>query len=250
MRVTLVGCTTGHFANMERASGGKWEPEGDGTAQDLIEFAGRACYRSWGRPNAATASNAGYIGNIIAQEHFSVLEHGSVSFYIEHVSRSLTHELVRHRHFSFSQLSQRYVEITGNEDFVVPPLFDGNDKAEAIMTQVWLMATRAYLALEEEASSTLAELGVVGTAARKQAREAARAVLPNMTPTSVVVTGNHRSWREFIAKRGTVHADAEIRELAVEVFQQLAYAEPNMYQDMKLTTVNHGGGPVIIVDGS
>ncbi len=77
--------------------------------QALAEFAGRACYESWHKPNPATATNAGYLRHILEVGHLSVLEHGSVTFYLRGVSRSLTHELVRHRHLSFSQLSQRYV---------------------------------------------------------------------------------------------------------------------------------------------
>ena len=77
--------------------------------QALAEFAGRACYQSWAKPNPVTATNAGYLRHILEVGHLSVLEHGSVSFYLTGVSRSLTHELIRHRHFSYSQLSQRYV---------------------------------------------------------------------------------------------------------------------------------------------
>lgn len=64
----------------------------------LGEMAGRLCYESWDRPNPATATNAGYLANIIKQQHFSVLEHASATIYLEGVSRTLTHELIRHRH--------------------------------------------------------------------------------------------------------------------------------------------------------
>src|SRR4029453_3534189 len=85
-----------------------WSTDADG-GQALAEFAGRACYQSWRKPNPATATNAGYLRHILDVGHLSVLEHGSVTFYLTGVSRSLTHELIRHRHFSYSQLSQRYV---------------------------------------------------------------------------------------------------------------------------------------------
>ena len=85
-----------------------WETDVDG-GQALAEFAGRACYQSWNKPNPATATNAGYLRHILEVGHLSVLEHGTVSMYLTGVSRSLTHELIRHRHFSYSQLSQRYV---------------------------------------------------------------------------------------------------------------------------------------------
>src|SRR4051794_31644263 len=76
-----------------------WTTDADG-GQALAEFAGRACYQSWGKPNPATATNAGYLRHILEVGHLSVLEHGTVSFYLTGISRSLTHELIRHRHFS------------------------------------------------------------------------------------------------------------------------------------------------------
>src|SRR5678809_42615 len=81
------------------------EPPSDG--ETLAEIGGRLCYMSFGK---GRKGNAEYLCNIIEQQHFSVLEHANYSFIFTGVSRSLTHELVRHRHFSFSQLSQRYVD--------------------------------------------------------------------------------------------------------------------------------------------
>ena len=86
----------------------------------LHEFAGRACYQSFHRPNPATATNKDYLANTNSQGHFSILEHGSVTFYVEGVSRSLTHELIRHRHLSYSELSQRYVNVE-DAAVVIPP---------------------------------------------------------------------------------------------------------------------------------
>ena len=96
-----------------------WSTDADG-GQAMVEFAGRACYQSWSKPNPKTATNAGYLRHIIDVGHFSVLEHASVSFYITGISRSCTHELIRHRHFSYSQLSQRYVP-ENESQIVVPP---------------------------------------------------------------------------------------------------------------------------------
>ena len=95
-----------------------WETDADG-GQALAEFAGRACYQSWSKPNPRTATNEGYLRHILEVGHLSVLEHGTVSFYLTGISRSLTHELIRHRHFSYSQLSQRYVP--GREAPMVEP---------------------------------------------------------------------------------------------------------------------------------
>src|SRR5579875_2884421 len=102
--------------NVQAIAGTHFEPPADvpwetdaGGGEACAEFAGRACYQSWTKPNPSTATNAGYLRHILEVGHLSVLEHGSVTFYLSGVSRSLTHELIRHRHFSYSQLSQRYV---------------------------------------------------------------------------------------------------------------------------------------------
>jgi thymidylate synthase (FAD) len=78
------------------------------------------------------------------------------------------------------------------------------------------------------------------TLRRKQARQAARAVLPNATETRIVVTGNYRAWRHFIAMRASEHADVEIRELAVECLRQLQKAAANVFEDFVISTLPDG----------
>lgn len=207
----------------------------DDSASDLAEFAGRACYQSWHRPNPDTASTKGYLKHILDVKHGSVLEHGSVTLYITGVSRSFTHELVRHRHLSFSQLSQRFVRVTEDPNFVVPPLFEGHPEAYKILHEVWTHAVQAYIQLIELGNTEIGDRrDISATSSAKKVREAARAVLPNMTQTAIVVTGNHRAWREFIEKRASLHADAEMREVAVEIFRELRRDDPWLYQDMTL----------------
>lgn len=199
------------------------EPDTEATyAEELSEFAGRGCYESYHKPNPATEKNRDYIRNIIDQGHESVLEHGSVSFYITGVSRALTHELVRHRHFSFSQLSQRFV----NEDeaaMVIPPALENDVSGISILGNTFSVALESY----KELVQVLQEQGLP----RKQAREAARAVLPNCTETKLVISGNHRAWREFLKKRLDPAADAEIRRLAEMVRDQLKDVAPSMYEE-------------------
>jgi len=250
MRVTMLACTFANNARMEDETNGEWVPEGDGDAGDLIEFAGRQCYESWGRPNPATATNVGYIGNIIDMAHYSVLEHGTITFRIAGVSRALTHELIRHRHFSFSQQSQRYVNPVDSKDreshdqrhnHTVPPLFANDATAKEVLDDAWMSAVYSYQRLLREADRILTNYDITDRhVARKLAREAARAVLPNMTPTAIVVTANHRAWLEFFTKRGTVHADQEMRALAVELFRQCNVTEPNVYAGWTVEVVQIG----------
>lgn len=245
MKVTCIAHTTVDPNLMRMLTNGRWEPEAFyDDASSLAEFAGRACYQSWDRPNPKTATNDGYLGNIINQAHFSVMEHGSMTFYIEQVSRSLTHELVRHRHHSYSQLSQRYVIVDKGDGtrtpYVVPPLYENDitdrfdpqaSETEGILESVWSLAVESYDRLVAIHMPRLIQAGVDMHSARKRAREAARCVLPNMTPTAIVITGNHRAWREFLEKRATIHADAEICRLAMLIYYQLIEREPNLYQD-------------------
>lgn len=195
---------------------------------ELAEFAGRVCYQSWDKPNPATATNVGYLANILGKQHFSVLEHASATFYVAEVSRSLSHELVRHRHLSFSQLSQRYVDESEVVDPVIPPaLKDGSEDADELRYELGQRYDEAKATYVQIVESMIAR-----SYTRKQARQAARSVLPNATETKFVVTGNMRAWREVIAKRISPAADAEIRQLATAMLRQLREIAPNTFQDM------------------
>ena len=214
-----------------------WSTDADGGAA-LVEFAGRACYQSWSKPNPRTATNAAYIGHIIDVGHFSVLEHASVSFYITGLSRSCTHELVRHRHFSYSQLSQRYVP-ENESQVVAPPGIEGDAELLEIFAEAADASRAAYSTLLAKLEAKLGDQASA-TLRRKQARQAARAVLPNATETRIVVTGNYRAWRHFIAMRASEHADVEIRRLAIECLRHLVDIAPQVFSDFEITVLADG----------
>ncbi len=231
-QVTLIGYT--HF---QPPPGVAWSTDADG-GQALAEFAGRACYQSWSKPNPATATNAGYLAHILEVGHLSVLEHGVVTFYFTGVSRSFTHELIRHRHFSYSQLSQRYVP-ERQAAMVEPDVIAEDPELHKLFTAATEASVQAYNDLLAGLESRFAEVENA-TLRRKQARQAARAVLPNATETRIVVTGNYRAWRHFIAMRATEHADVEIRELAVECLRQLKGVAPNVFADFTISSLPDG----------
>ncbi|GAB1642444.1 FAD-dependent thymidylate synthase [Krasilnikovia sp. MM14-A1259] len=231
-QVKLIAWT--HFEAPEDVP---WSTDADG-GQALAEFAGRACYQSWRKPNPATATNAGYLAHILEVGHLSVLEHGTVSFYFSGVSRSFTHELIRHRHFSYSQLSQRYVP--EREAAMVEPAVIADDPELHKKFVAAADATlQAYNELLEGLEQRFAD-EPNPTLRRKQARQAARAILPNATETRIVVSGNYRAWRHFVAMRATEHADVEIRELAVECLRQLQQVAPNVFADFTISTLPDG----------
>ena len=220
-----------------------------GDAQQLVEFAGRACYQSFAKPNPATARNADYIARTLhGQKHWSIAEHATATFYITGVSRALTHELIRHRHLSYSQLSQRFVD-ESEANIVIPPAVrkakaeevsrsgDSLGSVHSRTLEEYYDGLRSRLpdALEESAGEALWDYGVyvktltAGGLSRKQAREAARAVLPNMVETRIVVTGNLRAWHEVIARRTAPDADAEFQEVAGLIRQELQKLAPEVF---------------------
>ncbi len=197
----------------------------------LAEFAGRLCYMS--QHNPAGRSTREYLENIKKQGHGSVLEHANYSLLIEGVSRSLTHELVRHRAgFAYSQLSQRYVD-ESDACFVVPPAIAGNEALEGAWRTQIDDAQRSYVWLVEQ---LMAQYGWVADKVhrRKMAREAARGVLPNSTETKIVVTGNARAWRTMLELRSSEGAELEIRRMAVTVLRVLLAEAPAFFSDFEI----------------
>lgn len=220
MKVDLVAWT--HFDAHLVEKETEWSTDAEG-AEALIEAAGRQCYESWSKPNPVTATNAGYMGNILDHQHFSVLRHSQATFWIRGVSRALSHEMVRHPHLAFSELSQRFVDVS-DAQYVVPPALA--DLEDGILAFAAEYAKNSY--------EILVDLLVDEGKTRKQAREAARAVMPNMTETRFFVTGNLQAWRDFITRRSSIHADDEMRHVANLIAASLKVNFPNVFQDMKL----------------
>ena len=205
-----------------------------GTATDgekLAEFAGRLCYMS--QRNPAKRQTAEYLENIKKQGHGSVLEHANYSLLIEGVSRSLTHELVRHRAgFAYSQLSQRYVD-EADAQFVMPPAIIGDAALESEWKTQMESAQKSYVALVEH---LMERYGWVADKVhrRKMAREAARAVLPNATETKIVATANVRAWRTMLELRSSEGAEQEIRRLALMILRVLQKEAPALFSDFEV----------------
>ncbi len=197
----------------------------------LAEFAGRLCYMS--QKNPASRTTREYLENIKKQGHGSVLEHANYSLLLEGVSRSLTHELVRHRAgFAYSQLSQRYVD-ESKAEFVVPPAMIGDAALEEAWKAQVTSAQTSYVALVDQLMTRYAWVDDK-VHRRKMAREAARGVLPNSTETNIVVTGNARAWRTMLELRSSEAAELEIRRCAVMVLRTLQAEAPAFFSDFEI----------------
>jgi thymidylate synthase (FAD) len=196
----------------------------------LLEFGGRACYRSWEpglNPNVSKirTDRREYFANILRSGHGSVLEHASYSFAIRNCSRVFTHELVRHRAGSaFSQESLRYVRLT-DIGFRVPPAL------EPVREQVLSIVEQ----LEEFQVSAANALGIdsegVPFHVKKEVTSALRRLAPIGLSTDIVWSANARTLRHVIEMRTAEGAEEEMRLVFDKVARIMCTEAPNLFQD-------------------
>lgn len=231
------------------------------SAERIIEIGGRLCYMAFDKPRPG--GNPAYIKHLKEVGHGSCLEHAVFTVIAVGISRSLSHEWVRHRAgMSPSQLSQRYVSEERGE-FVIPPEIQGDPWLEDTWAKSCAASWESYKLMvvhladkigrrkeyvctscrgsgrylvdgrEEECARCDGKLidPECRTEIRKAARGAARSVLPNATETKIQMTGNARAWRHFFELRANPAADVEIRNLAVAIWRKLAANSPNIFGD-------------------
>jgi thymidylate synthase (FAD) len=215
----------------------QWKGEAT-DAERLAEFAGRLCYMS--QHNPAGRTTADYLRNILRQGHGSVFEHSTFVMLIEGISRSCSHELVRHRAgWGYSQLSQRYVD-ESHAAFVMPPAIMGDAALEAEWTSQIETAQAAYVAAVERLMARY-EWVEDKVHRRKMAREAARSLLPNATEVKIVVSANVRAWRTMLELRLGEGAELEIRRMAVICLRLLQQEAPALFADFEVYQSEEGG---------
>ena len=208
----------------------------------VVEISARLCYMSYGRGRRDIAD---FILNLLSSKDGSVFEHVNYGFVFTGVSRSLTHELVRHRAgFAYSQRSQRYVD-ESDASFVLPPALARDngepDQAATVLSSALESALASYKELVAALEDTLPrEMFSSNTDRRKAVRQAARAVLPNAAETKIFVTANVRAWRHFIEMRAASHADWEIRHLAIVVLEILQQEAPLLFGDFSVEEMQDG----------
>jgi thymidylate synthase (FAD) len=216
----------------------RWSTDTEVAGEALIEVAGRLCYMSFAKPRPG--GNAAYLGHILAVGHGSVLEHSVYNLILTGVSRSFTHELIRHRAgFGYSQLSQRFVD-ESECAFVEPDAIADDPELHQVWLEAVQAAQQAYQTLADGLAARFADVED-RTLRRKKAREAARSVLPNATETKIFVTANARALRHFIEMRADPAADVEIRKVAVAILKLLQAESPNLFGDYTLSDLPDGG---------
>lgn len=214
-------------------------------AEVLTKFAGQLDYLSFGAARTKNADAQRYFDHLLAEKHGNVLEMSQFVFLCWGISRSCTHEIVRHRAgFAYSQVSQRYVG--GNTlRFVERPEYQ-----DSLLLHQRFEARIDVLAKEyEETTDLLASAQHAGneilagdskTELRKRVRGAARSVLPNETEAPIMIGANIRAWRYFIEQRAHPAAEIEIRRLAFLIYEHLAAEIPLLLHDYKPAKLRDG----------
>lgn len=213
-------------------------------ATTLCKAAGQLCYLSLGPKRTKNVDAAKYFNNIFSSGHGSIAEHANFSFLFFGTSRSLSHELVRHRHASYSQVSQRYVDGSLLRFVERPEYVQDN-----VLHQAFLQRIDRYAADYQAIAEWLLDGQQAGsellsaerkTDARKKVNQAARSLLPNETEAPIIVTANVRAWRHFLEMRASQYAEVEIRALAIRVYLILVSVAPILFQDYRIVTLPDG----------
>lgn len=215
-------------------------------SEEIVEVAGRICYMSFGSQQAPK-SNAEYIQRLISLGHESVLEHVSWTFLITGVSRSFTHQLVRHRvGFAFSQLSQQYHD-EREAEFVFPPSLKDIPEARREWEEAVATAKRAYAKIVGLLGAEGSDLSnnLSRKEARRAIRSAARSILPNATETKIVVTANARAVRHFLRVRGCLPGDIEMRLVSSKLLGIVSAEAPALVGDFRVENLPDGS-PIVI----
>lgn len=213
-----------------------WLPsENASDAEHIVEVAGRVCYMSFSDdPQKMRHPNNAYIKNLIDKGHESVLEHASWTFIIDRVSRSFTHQLVRHRiGFSYSQLSQQYHD-ESFADVVVPAGL--SDEAMELWKDATTRAGNSYRELLRALDAD-EDIGFEDT---RLVRSAARSLLPNATQTTIAVTANARAIRGFMKSRGAIVGDIEMRLVCARLLEIVSENSPSLFSDISTETHDDG----------
>lgn len=196
----------------------------DGGIKELqfIEQAARTCYKSEDKITEDGESAKALIKRLISSGHEAMLEHSSLSVKFV-VDRGVSHEIVRHRLFSFAQESTRYCNYSngkfGSElTFIEPCFWDIKDYNMITWLAVCSCVETAYFNLLKEGA----------------APQEARTVLPNSTATEIVVTGNYREWRHFFKLRTDKAAHPQMREVAIPLLKELQRRIPIVFDDIRV----------------
>lgn len=213
-------------------------------ADEIVEAAGRICYMSFGKKQSSK-NNSEYIRNLIDQGHESVLEHVSWTFLMTGVSRSFTHQLVRHRvGFAFSQLSQQYHDET-DAKIIAPTSLKKDPERFSRWKDSVSQSFETYRSLIKEAKNDHTSIYSNKKEKLRDLRSTARSVLPNAIGTKIVVTANARALRHFLSIRGSLEGDWEMRAVSTRLYEIVSQDAPALFQDFIIEICEDGSSKIV-----
>ncbi len=216
----------------------RYTPDGE----KLVAAAARLCYSPVGiseiEDSLDESKIESFLSLLLDLNHESPIEHVTFTFGVEGVSRTLTHQLVRHRIASYSQQSQRYVKLDQFQ-YIIPPAIEKNEKAKALFIQSMEESQRTYNEIAdllfEDYFKRYMEEGFSEKEAKQKAEkesiEDARYVFPNACETKIVFTMNARALNNFFRLRTCNRAQWEIRELAIEMLKEVKKVYPILFKN-------------------
>lgn len=194
---------------------------------EAIEQAGRTCYRSEDRITPGSARI--FVRRLLDRDHFAMIEHAYASYRVI-TDRGVTHEIVRHRLFSYAQESTRYCNYKGGVTFIIPPwmaslsLHNDNRHWEAIYAEQSFEAQ--WLRHLESC-----EIAYCDALDEGWTPQQARSVLPNALKTEIVITGNMREWRHFFTLRTAKTAHPQMQEIASMLLEDIRKRVPVLFDE-------------------
>lgn len=207
--------------------------------ENVLASAGRLCYSKVGVSELlekhSKEDNEKFVKMLADMGHHSPLEHVSFTFAVEGISRACSHQLVRHRLASYSQQSQRYVELKDTFEYITPNTIFKDVELNECYEMLMETIHNCYNVFAEELEAKYIEKGMNKRDANKKAIEDARYILPNACETKMVFTMNVRTLLHFFEKRCCSRAQWEIRELANEMLRQCKEVSPILFNNAGAT---------------
>ncbi len=200
----------------------------------LVATAGKLCYsKSDIKSLAGTQTDESinkFVDMLSSLGHESPIEHMTFTFGIEGISRACTHQLVRHRLASYSQQSQRYVDLSETYKYITPPVIKEDEELNSLYEKANAEIFENYKKLSEKLEKKYIESGMKEKDAKKKAIEDARYILPNACETKIIVTMNARELLHFFRERCCTRAQWEIREVANQMLDLCLEVAPTVFK--------------------
>ena len=201
--------------------------------ESLVAAAGKLCYSKSDiislTESLSEQDIEKFIGMLVNFGHYSPFEHANFTFGIEGISRTCSHQIVRHRTGKYSQQSQRYVDLKESFQFIIPEAIKGNIEAENIYIDSIIRDYDAYKEITVSLVKQYIKEGMKENAATKKALEDARFALPNACETKLIMTMDARNLLNFFRERCCMRAQWEIRDVANQMLDACLEVAPHLF---------------------